>query len=326
MGECDKEYLNGAYEAQMFLKTCPGFESLKCVTKINAKPASQTIYKNQSHRKGLLFSGGSDSTCSLIAHKHENFEPIMIWGLDVPTSWVEFWEKIMYQYRFMDIHKVKTNSEDMYASNKLWSLGAKLTEGYRPTYSFSVNALGVCAPLTCVHGMDLLALSSTYPSRHYGDPRYPWARFRPSFIVNQFWRWGETLCREIDHEYTTAEKIRYFLKPYVEKYGSTFIRSCGNRALLKQTNFMSLNCCLCDKCQRVIGMLIVNGIDPGNVGFPVTGMTYARMRSDIETKKWNPIYLKYHFQEIQKMIPEKIVDDFNGSKAFLTWLRGYKKW
>jgi len=324
-GEVDSEYLKAAEEAQAYLKTCPGFESLKCATQIRAKATKAP--SRASPRQGLLFSGGSDSTCSWIKRMREDPLLYMVWGLDIPTWWPEFWEKIRAKYvdelRIPNLRLVKSNLEDLYATNQLYTLGAKLTEGYRPTYSFSVNALGVLAPLAYLDGVGLLQLSSTYPSRHYLNPRYPWARYRPSFLINQFWRWGQTRCAEVDHEYSTTEKIRYFLKPYLDAGHRHFLRSCGNRAGLQERKLKWLNCCSCDKCQRTTSMLAINGIDPREVGFPVDGMHWARMRSDIEGKKWNPVYLKYHFEEIQSLIT-KNTEDYSGSRGLFNWLRGYR--
>jgi hypothetical protein len=323
VGEIDAEYLKACADAQDYLRTTPGFESLKCTTKITGTPV-KTSY--EAPNQGLLFSGGSDSTCSWIKRRYESPRLYLIWGLDIPTWWPEFWVKIEEQYRWLNPRIVKSNTEDLYATNTLHALGAKLTEGYRPTYSFSVNALGVLAPLTYLDGVGLLQLSSTYPSRHYLNPKYPWARFRPSFIVNQFWRWGSTRCAEVDHEYSTTEKIRYFLKPYVDAGNPVFLRSCGNRKLLEAQKLNFMNEGYCDKCQRTIGMLAVNGVDPRKVGFPVNDQIWAQCRTDIETKKWNPVYLKYHWEEIQSLIPDLITEDFGGSRAFFTWLRGYHGW
>ena len=320
VGEVDAEYLKACINVQDYLRTAPGFESLKCAAKISGKPV-KTSY--EAPNQGLLFSGGSDSTCSWIKRRYEDPRLYLIWGLDVPTWWNEFWMKVEQQYRWLYPRIVKTNTEDLYATNKLYALGAKLTEGYRPTYSFSVNALGLLAPLTYLDGVGLLQLSSTYPSRHYLNPRYPWARFRPSFIVNQFWRWGSTRCLEVDHEYSTLEKIESFLKPHVDAGNKVFLRSCGHRANLLKYKLERTNCLECDKCGRTISMLAVAGVDPREVGFPVEGVHWARCRSDIEAKRWNPVYLKYHFEEVRDHIPAVISEDYAGSKGFLNWLRGY---
>lgn len=325
-GEVNSEYLKAATEAQGYLKTAPGFESLKCVSKVSGRAVKTPAYDTPN--TGLLFSGGSDSTCSWVKRIREEPLLYMVWGLDVPTWWPEFWEKIRAKYvdelRIPNLRIVKSNTEDLYATNNLYGLGAKLTEGYRPTYSFSVNALGLLAPLTYLDGVGLFQLSSTYPSRHYLNPAYPWARYRPSFIVNQFWRWGSTRCAEVDHEYSTTEKIRYFLKPYLDAGNTVFLRSCGNRRLLEAQNLKYMNEGYCDKCQRTIGMLAVNGVDPRRVGFPVSDQIWAQCRTDIETRRWNPVYLKYHWEEVKGLIPDTLTEDYGGSKAFFNWLRTYK--
>ena len=324
-GDVDETYLKSCAEVQGYLKTAPGFESLKCISKVSGKPVKTPRY--DTSKQGLLFSGGSDSTCSWVKRIREEPNLYMVWGLDVPTRWPEFWEKIRAKYvdelRIPNLRIVKSNTEDLYALTKVYTLGAKLTEGYRPTYSFSVNALGLLAPLTYLDGVGLLQLSSTYPSRHYLNPQYPWARYRPSFIVNQFWRWGSTRCVEVDHEYSTLEKIETYLKPHVDAGGKVFLRSCGHRVNLQKHNLERQNCLECDKCGRTISILAVAGVDPREVGFPVEGIHWARCRSDIEAKRWNPIYLKYHFEEVRDHIPAVISEDYAGSKGFMNWLRGY---
>ena len=322
VGEIDTEYLKAAAEAQEYLRIAPGFSALRCTTQIKGKP-TKTVY--ETPHTGLLFSGGSDSTCSWIKRRYEDPRLYLIWGLDVPTWWTEFWDKVEHQYRWLSPRIIKSNTEDLYATNTLYQLGATLTEGYRPTYSFSVNALGVTAPLTYLDGVGLQQLSSTYPSRHYLNPKYPWAMYRPSFIVNQFWRWGSTRCMEVDHEYSTTEKIRYMLKPYVDAGNPVYLRSCGHRKTLEEQGLQNMNCGFCDKCQRTIGMLAVNGVDPRKVGFPVNDQVWAKCRSDIEAKRWNAIYLKYHWMEVQSLIPDTL-PDYGGSRAFFTWLRGYGGW
>jgi len=98
VGEVDETYLKACVEVQDYLRITPGFDSLKCVTQVTGKPV-KTSY-TASHQ-GLLFSGGSDSTCSWIKRRHEDPRLYMIWGLDVPTTWPEFWEKAVEKYRWL---------------------------------------------------------------------------------------------------------------------------------------------------------------------------------------------------------------------------------
>jgi len=320
-GQIDATYLQACEEAQAYLKTCKGFESLKCTATVKAKATHTQHYP--ADKEGLLFSGGSDSTSSWIKRRRENPALYMIWGLDVPLAWEGFWQEAKARYLWMNPRIIKTNTEEIYFPGMLSRLGKELIEGYRPTYSFSINALGVCAPLTYLDGVGLLQLSSTYPSRHYLNPRYPWAANRPSFLVNQFWRWGNTRCLEVDHEYSTTEKIIRYVKPYYDQGNPLFLRVCGNQKRLLEAQLKISNCLVCDKCQRTLGMLAIARIDPRKVGFPITGVHYARARNDIEKRTWSPTYLRYHWEEVRSLIPKTITEDYGGSKAFLEWLRGY---
>lgn len=327
IGEADREYLRGLETVRRILSRQLGFEVLDLRSSVEVDKEVENSFEAKG--KGLLFSGGVDSTASYIANIHAYPKLITIWGMDVPTDWTDFWDKVTEKYAWMGPLKIKTNSDEIYRLNDLWSLGAKrastkgLIEGYRPTYSFFVNMLGICAPLTVLEGIGELMFSSTYPSRQYGDPNYPWAWQRASFILAQHFRWGGIRCREVEHEYTTNEKVKYFIKPYFKEQGALTLRSCGHRRLLEKHKLERLNCSECDKCGRVIGMLIVNGVDPNTCGFQATAETYEMIKASIVEKLWNPTYLKYHWQEIQDFIPETIIEDFSGSKRFLEWLRDY---
>jgi len=175
-----------------------------------------------------------------------------------------------------------------------------------------------------VEGLGELILSSTYPSREYGDERYPWSKDRIGSIIDEYLSWANIWVHDVQQEYSTTEKIRRFIKPYFDEHDPLLIRSCGHKILLNPRRFKVFNCSRCDKCQRVIGSLVVCGVDPSICGFEVNEEIYGKIRNDIETTYWNPIYLKYHWEEVKKYIPDEITEDFNGSRRFLEWLREYE--
>lgn len=325
MGEIDRTYLKGLGKIRLFLKGHPGFRCLKFKGSIRADRVIKNHFYDLSS-KGLFFSGGCDSTAAYIAYKDRNPKLVFIWGLDIPTRWENYWKKACAKYAWMGLHKIKSNTEDIYDQGLRNKLGKGITEGYRPGYSFSFNTFGVSAPLTVVEGMNEIMLSSTYPSREYGDPEQPWTYNRPNHVIDTFMGWANIRTRDVLHEYSTNEKIRKFIKPYLERHGSLFLRSCGFRVYLERQNFIRLNCLECDKCERVIGMLVMNGVDPNLCGYPIDDSTFDRIRHNITTQRWNANYLKYHWSEIQRNIPSEVNEDHNGSKAFLEWLRGYEFW
>lgn len=323
VGEIDNTYLNGIQDARNLFKGNKGFKTLSFDTEVHARKTVKNSFPNLSSQ-GLMFSGGCDSTSSYVKRLKQNPKLILVWGLDIPLNWRGFWLKVLETYREMNLYPVESNTDELYCKNTLWSLGAEIKEGYRPGYQFTINTLGVCAPLTVAEGIGSLMLSSTYPSREYGDPNTPWVETRVNFLVGECLRWANVQTMEVDCEYSTNEKVKHFLKPYFDAYGPTVIRSCGNVARLGKVRDRWLNCNICDKCQRVIGMLVVNGIDPNACGFHVSPEVYDQIKRNIVDGTWNPEYLRYHWTEIQRCLPPVVTEDFNGSKKFLNWLREHR--
>jgi len=319
----DKTYLNGIEKARAFLKGHSAFEKLSFDSAVSGNVIENNF---DGDKKGLLFSGGADSTASYIAHKHEKPQLITIRGIDMPLSWSAFWHRVVDLYKWMDITTIVSNTDEIYtgAHNNYFGSITKIVEGYMPGYSFSINRLGICAPLTVVDGITDLMMSSTYPTREYGDPRFPWSKDRVNVIINEWLSWGDVKVHDVETEYSTTEKIKDLIKPYFDEYGTLLIRSCGHVRFLGPQSHEVFNCTRCDKCQRVIGSLAVSGIDPRTCGFNTTEKTYQQVRLDIEKKTWNPLYLKYHWEEVKRYIPDTIEEDFGGSQAFLEWLRDYE--
>lgn len=334
--EIDETYLNGLRTAARIYKNNQGLTELGMGRKVCGKAFSTKITADKIVNNnditsdfrefGLLFSGGADSTASYLAHKHTNPKLLMIWGADVPLDWQNFWMRVVNYYKGLDypILTINTNSDLIYKSNARDRLGVKLIEGYRPTFSYCINILGVAAPLTFVERIGKLMISSTYPSREYGDPTKLFTQHCGDFITDQHMRWSDMKTFCVEHEYTTTEKIKHFVKPYLENNDFLLLRSCGNLERLKKVKDTKFNCCVCDKCQRVIGMLIVNDIDPHKCGFDITHTAFEQMKQDIIKKKWNYKYQVYHWTEIKEYIPKKIIGDYAGSRAFLEWLREWK--
>lgn len=323
VGEIDKTYFSGIEKSRRFLKEHPAYKNMSFDSIV-----SGDVIENDfgGDKAGLLFSGGADSTASYIAHRHQNPQLITIRGIDMPLRWSKFWQRVIDLYGWMNPTTIITNTDEIYSGihQGYFSRKARIVEGYKPGYSFSVNRLGVCAPLTVVEGINELMMSSTYPAREYGDPAFPWSNNRINFKVDEWLSWANVKVHDVETEYSTTEKIKDLIKPYFEKHGTLLIRSCGHVKLLGPRRHEIFNCTHCDKCQRVIGSLVVSGIDPRTCGFNTTEKTYQTIRTDIERKTWNPLYLKYHWEEVRGYIPDVIEGDFGGSRAFLEWLRDYE--
>jgi hypothetical protein len=324
--EIDATYYNGLEHIRRILKSNTAYRSIPLNSKIYVTNIVENSFADVK-KYGLLFSGGVDSTVSYIRHLH--LEPVLysIWGQDIATipSWTHsLWGEVKKKYSWMGIHFLKTNSEEIYYPKELSFYGHKFIEGYRGGYSFIFTTIGVVAPLTYLHNIGTLLMSSTYPLRHYSNPSYPWANKRVNFLISQYMKWGDMKTYEVDNEFTKIEKIKYFIKPYFDEHGPLLLRVCGHYKFLSGRKDQSLiNCGRCDKCQRVIGALTINDIDPNTCGFNITKETFIQIRKDIEEKRWNVQYNRYHWNEVKRGIPNYVID-IPGSREFFKWLEEEK--
>lgn len=320
IGELDSVHLRGLEKARETFNREKEFEYMSLKGEVNPRKSVENCFGRKG-REALLFSGGIDSTASRILRNPSSL--IMIWGFDVPTEWNGFWNRVMGEYGYLNPSIVKTNSEEIYNKGRLILLGNKLKAGYRAGYSYSINTLGVCAPIT-VDNVDVLMMASDFPLKYYGDPDYPFQNWKPHFMVNQWLGWADIKTFNVEDQYNRPEKIERIIKPHFDVYGYSQLRVCGNLKFLKaRENKLNLNCSHCDKCERAIANLSLNDINPTECGFTVTDETFKTIKKDLLEGKWNKWRTRYFWGEIKKHIPKKIRNDFNGSRKFLEWLRGY---
>jgi len=321
LGEIDDVYLKGLECARKVFQTHISFKHLSFKTEINAEKIVENSF-GINGKTALLFSGGLDSTASHILRKPS--ETIMIWGYDIPTHWTEFWRRVIKTYSHLKPIIIKTNGMELYDQDLLTqSFQGDFYVSYWSAFSFSINTLGVCAPIA-TNKVDTVMLASTFPSRHYHYPLHPFA-YRPQLITDQYLGWADIKTFNVENEYDRVEKVKRIIKPKFDEYGPSIIRTCGNqKGLLSIGEGDLLNCNECTKCQRTIGALIVSGINPNLCGFQVKEETYKKIKKDIMNREGVYERVRYFWGPIQRNIPSHIEDDFNGSKKFLNWLKGYK--
>jgi len=260
---------------------------------------------------------------SNISQKPEQL--IMIWGLDVPTSWVDFWEKIKNTYKNLPITAIKSNTLELYDLGLVDEIGKSNTAGYYAAFCYSLVTFGLCPPIT-VENVDRVMMASTFPIQYFGDTDYPFQGYKPHFFVDKHLGWANIKTLDVDNKYNRPMKIEKFIKPYFEKHGYSQIRTCGRLAFLNaRKNKDNLNCSLCDKCQNVIALLSNYDINPNHCGFDVIPTTFQAIKNNILKKRWAAQERQeYFWGELKKHINENIKNDYHGSKEFLSWLRTYE--
>jgi len=134
IGELDETHLKGLEKAKKIFMKNQAYNFLSFEGELNINKVIGIEFEKQN-RKALLFSGGLDSMASNISQKPEQL--IMIWGLDVPTSWVDFWEKIKNTYKNLPITAIKSNTLELYDLGLVDEIGKSNTAGYYAAFCYS---------------------------------------------------------------------------------------------------------------------------------------------------------------------------------------------
>lgn len=281
---------------------------------------------NHERRTGLLFSGGVDSTYSLITNLHLNPRLIMLWGADnfqYPEHSTH-WELALSTYSEfakrlgLVIHLVKTNVSQILNDRRIeHDFHETLFHGkFRNQFSHSLLLLPLAAPLS-IGRFDRLLFAASQPIRLFGSMRLPYVS-RPSTDEKIVWA---DLRVKHDGVILRNEKINGAIKDFLGNE-KLVLRVCTKSSDQAARERMKLNDSACEKCFRTITSLIAAGIDPNSCGFEVDKTTFKRMKSFLE-KRARTKGLDIHWPDILKSIPEGIDYNLEGSKEFFEWLRGF---
>jgi len=273
----------------------------------------------------MLFSGGVDSTYSLISNLDLKPRLIMYWGIErhpYPRA-SAYWENVIRIYsefaseKGLVYHPVKTNVLEVLHEMRIeHDFHKQMYNGslWR-ALQHSLYLLPFTAPLSMGRFDRLIIASSHNPKApavlsgrpnsqgRQTDEKIAWANLRvkhDGYI----------------HKFEKTKAIKYYLQD-----GNLTLRVCLNHERAHTDNNKP-NCSSCEKCFRTIILLLANRIDPNICGFKVDSEIYSKIRHFIrralegKEKKLSSSYIYS-----QKMIPDNIDDDFQGSKKFLEWFK-----
>ncbi|MCU4743464.1 hypothetical protein [Natronoglomus mannanivorans] len=286
----------------------PDFQSPRLLV---ADTTTETTIKGDESL--LLFSGGVDSLTTYIRNRDEHPRLAAIHGADLRTDNKEGWGKVEQSLQsFADfhgtpLHTVQSNIRDMLS-------GSLLQSYYRTTINGSwwggvqhgLALLGLCAPLTQIHGATSLYIAAT----HTDSFSKPWGSTPES---DESLHWGSTRVYHKGHDLTRQDKIET-ISEYTQETGERpSIRSC----------YMSDsgdNCGTCEKCCRTIVGLVLAGLHPTDHGYPISDDTFAHARRCLENGSWNiGSDEKYMWENLQNNISDK--DEYQENISdFLGWL------
>ncbi len=295
-------------------KVAEFYPALPCTTRVVAEEVRENRIRGQG--VGLLFSGGVDSTASLVRHRAENPELVMIHGADIPLRNERLWSRALEANRQFAaaegvvLHTVRSNFREVLDAGALNAEFSKVLLGrsWWAGIQHAIALLGLLAPLSAASGWKRILIAATYAQhirRPHGSPPELDSRVR----------WADLVVVHDSNDLSRYEKIQKVLKPYFEaKPGKPTLRVC----LLEDPGPL-LNCGRCEKCVRTVVALLLAGMDPRAYGFPYHPGTLFRFRDRLLRGKYKfTVGHVLMWQDLQQHVPKG--PPWPEPVAFFHWL------
>jgi hypothetical protein len=323
MGEVDSEYLSAVHAIESQMKQW--YPGAIANVNITAKPTS-TPSKWDESRRGLLYTGGVDSTASMLRNGQGGLSLFMVRG----TPEIRLYEARYYQRvrkalepfvrsLGLGILSIETNALDVINFRLLSSVKRdQFSDGWWENVAHGIVLLSMCAPYTYLDGIGRLLISSSF---NYIVK--PWGS---TPISDELVRWGGLRVVHDSYDLHRVQKVNQVIAPFANQRGGSIpLRVCtGNKSI--RLDGGELNCGRCEKCTRTMLQLLFSGVDPARCGFDTSSFVPAKVRSDLESGR---IRLKHHPNSWYFMfsIPDPQYKQFEGAyqglEDFVEWLRGW---
>lgn len=262
--------------------------------------------EKSKERRALLFSGGLDSTSSLLYHNKEKLLLITAWGqYDNPLKEVGAWEerkrrveRVASLYGHTNTF-IKSNYAEFFNWRVVNSLSREI-ENWRVSAVDGIGWSGLVAPIFFAKKCSALYIASSNSWYHtyidcinpYVDSSMLFANYR--LIHDQF-------------DFTRLDKAVYIHRT-CEKKGlhKPYVKVCQRSRLWGDSN-----CCDCKKCLLTILEFCSAGADHRDYGFPVSLSTAVKrsldlLRGSVEYETM------WHYMDIQ-LTMKKMLDTYDSS-------------
>lgn len=230
----------------------------------------------------LFYSGGVDSTYTLLKHLDEKPILLSIWGSDIKFDNVDGWKKLHSTLhegaRFYDLEMNVFKSSFREFDNE-WELtktfSEKLKDNWWHGVKHGIALLGHVAPFAFLHGITKMYIAATHSLE---DEK---VRCASNPAMDNHVKFSNCQVYHDGFEANRQKKINY-----ITNYGNTNHKHLPLHVCWETQT--GENCCHCEKCYRTIIGIIAENSNPCEYGF----------------KSYNT-----HLEACQKIVTSSIEDD-----------------
>ena len=314
VNELDSYYLESLGKVKNVFKKF--YPNLRLKGDIQVKNRDFNYYP--SNKKGLLFSGGIDSTCSLLKRKENPPVLYSIIGGVIPSNNEEFIHNFKEVYTNLanikktKIHFIETNLRDLLNEPLLtYKFRNEINEwSWWEALNLALVQLSLCAPLS-VKEVNQLIISSSNATK------INWMPYGSDKLLDEKIGWANLRVTHDDYMIERQEKIRKILKPEILTNNLHQVLQVCNYYPIVSSDF---NCGYCNKCAMTIIGLLTENIDPVKCGFPIVKDFFKHLKNDkLDREVLSGIWR--YWKNIQDNLDPNVCNGLYDSKKFLKWFK-----
>ena len=267
---------------------------LKGKIKVN-KLKNNTTKTNNSTKSICFFSGGVDSTSSLISHLNEKIETLTIWGSDISINNINGWTNVkkhinnITQKLNIPANFCKSNFRDIINYDEINKLIIpKIKDNYWHAYQHSIAIIAHAVPYCYKENIITIYFPATLSPKYRKRTCASIPKIDNNFIFSN--------TKTIHDGY---EKSRLDRIENIANYNKSNKKKIPLRVCWQSLN--GKNCTHCEKCFRTILELLSIKEDPKDYNFDILSSTYQLIQYDITNLNKKDLK-KYHdyYQEIKQ--------------------------
>ena len=255
------------------------------------------------HRAAMFFSGGVDSTSTLLSRLTVGDRPdlITIWGSDIPLDHSSGWKRVKdsvsrvgSEFGLKNVF-IKSNFRTFLDEKALDSLvSPTIKDSWWHGIQHGMGIIGHVAPYAFLHQIGTVYMPGTYSEQEVVNSALTCAS-DPS--IDESVRF---LDAKIVHEgflQTRQDKIRGICDYYSKTGKPLSLRVCFESTA-------GYNCGTCEKCGRTIMAIMSEGGNPNDFGFSVNKNAVTEIRKRLETR-WIIGHSLTHWKAIKRTLSMK---------------------
>lgn len=292
------------------------YNKAKWKGKINVKNVIKPNQKKLEKRNSIFFSGGVDSTSSLITVEKDKPILITIWGSDIwdydELGWKEAKKTVEYFGKQFELENkyLKSNFRKFIKEQELTKeFQPKLKDSWWHGVQHGIGLLGHVAPYAYKYNITTHYIPATYTKK---DKKVTCASYP---TIDESIKFANCNIIHEGFDKTRQQKIKNICD-YCRRTGKKLeLRVCYMERGTK------LNCCHCEKCYRTIMAIISEKQNPQFYGFEIKEETLKEIEKEIKEKKLITKATKKMWKEIKK---EFLQDKFFWKdKEEIKWILKY---